>query len=129
MSAGPSIADLLEQSHRDLAATDARVYRRVATHLERSASALQALEDNQPEAPRPGTLLPGRGSFQQQPVATLKRLCKEHGIQGYSKLRKAALARALERHGVKPPPPPLERFTKKELIALVRQLMAGGEGA
>ena len=130
MSTGPSIADLLEQSHRDLAATDARVYRRVATHLERSASALQALEDNQPVAPpRPGTFLPGRGSFLQQPVATLKRLCKEHGIQGYSKLRKAALAKELERHGVEPPPPPLERFTKKELIALVRQLMAGGEGA
>lgn len=129
MSTGPSIADLLEQSHRDLAATDARVYRRVATHLERSASALQALEDNQPEAPRPRTLLPGRGSFLQQPVATLKRLCKEHGIQGYSKLRKAALATELERHGVAPPPPPLESFTKKELIALVRQLMAGVEGA
>lgn len=129
MSAGPSIADLLEQSHRGLAATDARVYRRVATHLERSASALQALEDNQPEAPRPGTLLLGRGSFLQQPVATLKRLCKEHGIQGYSKLRKDALARELERHGVPPPPPPLESFTKKELIALVRRLMAEGEGA
>lgn len=129
MSAGPSIADLLEQSHRDLAATDARVYRRVATHLERSASALKALEEEQPEAPCPGKLLLGRGSFLQQPVATLKRLCKEHGIQGYSKLRKAALARELERRGVAPPAPPLESFTKKELIALVRRLMAEGEGA
>jgi hypothetical protein len=33
------------------------------------------------------------------------------------------LAQALERHGVAPPPPPLESFTKKELIALVKQLM------
>jgi hypothetical protein len=34
------------------------------------------------------------------------------------------LAQVLERHGVTPPsPPPLESFTKKELIALVRQLL------
>jgi len=29
-------------------------------------------------------------------------------------------------HGVTPPPPPLESFSKKELIAMVRQLL--GEG-
>jgi hypothetical protein len=34
------------------------------------------------------------------------------------------LAKVLEDHGVTPPPPPLESFSKKELIALVRQLLA-----
>jgi hypothetical protein len=33
------------------------------------------------------------------------------------------LAKVLEDHGVTPPPPPLESFTKKELVALVRQLL------
>jgi hypothetical protein len=126
MSAGPSIADLLEQTNRALAGTDARVYRRVADHLQRSGSALQALQDGQPDGPQaPGALM-GKGSFQQQTVASLRRLCREHGIKGTSKLQKAALAKVLEDHGVTAPPPPLERLTKQELIALVRQLLECG---
>jgi hypothetical protein len=126
MSAVPSIADLLEQTNRELAGTDARVYRRVADHLQRSSAALQDLQDPQPVGTQASKALLGRGSFLQQPAASLKRLCKEHGIKGYSKLPKAALAQLLEGHGVTPPAPPLESFTKKELIALVRQLL--GEG-
>ena len=123
MSAGPSIADLLEQSHRELAGTDARVYRRVADHLQRSSAALHDLQDPQPGGTQARKVLLGKGSFLQQSAASLKRLCKEHGIKGYSKFQKASLAELLERHGVTPPPPPLESFTKKELIALVRQLL------
>jgi hypothetical protein len=126
MNAGPSIADLLEQTNRELAGTDARVYRRVADHLQRTGSALAALQDAQPEpggTQAPQALL-GKGSFQKLTVASLKRLCREHGIKGTSKLQKAALAKVLEDHGVTPPPPPLDSFSKKELIALVRQLLA-----
>ena len=65
----------------------------------------------------------GKGSFLQQSVATLKALCKQHGIQGYSKLKKADLAKVLEQHGLEPPPRPLESFSKKELIGLVKQLL------
>jgi hypothetical protein len=126
MSAAPSIADLLEQTHRELAATDARVYRRVADHLQRSGSALQDLQDYQSAGTQAPKALLGKGSFLKQSVASLKRLCREHGIKGASKLQKAALAKVLEEHGVTPPPPPLESFTKKELIALVKQLL--GEG-
>ena len=126
MSAGPSIADLLEQSHRELAGTDARVYRRVADHLQRSSAALYDLQDPQATRTQDPKALLGNGSFLQQSAASLKRLCKAHGIKGYSKLQKAALAQLLERHGVTPPPPPLESFSKKELIALVRKLL--GEG-
>jgi hypothetical protein len=126
MSAGPSIADLLEQTNRQLAGTDARVYRRVADHLQRSGSALQVLQDAQPGGTQAPKALLGKGSFLKQSVASLKRLCREHGIKGTSKLQKAALAKVLEDHGVTPPPPPLESFTKKELIALVKQLL--GEG-
>lgn len=126
MSAGPSIADLLEQTNRQLAGTDARVYRRVADNLQRSGSALQALQDAQPGGTQAPKALLGKGSFLKQSVASLKRLCRENGIKGTSKLQKAALAKVLEEHGVSPPPPPLESFTKKELIALVKQLL--GEG-
>jgi hypothetical protein len=124
MSAGPSIADLLEQTNRELAGTDARVYRRVADHLQRSGSALEALQDGQPGGTQAPQALLGKGSFQKLTVASLKRLCREHGITGTSKLKKAALAKVLEDQGVTPPPPPLESFSKKELIALVRQLLA-----
>jgi histone H3/H4 len=123
MNAGPSIADLLEQTNRELAGTDARVYRRVADHLQRSASALEALQDAQPGGTQAPQALLGKGSFQKLTVASLKRLCREHGIKGTSKLQKAALAKVLEDHGVTPPPPPLESFSKKELIALLRQLL------
>lgn len=119
----PSIADLLEATSRELAGTDARVYRRVETHLQRTA---QAIEELNSSASAPGAnplALLGRGSFQQQSVATLKGLCKQHGIKGFSKFKKAELASVLEQHGVEPPPRPLESFSKKELIALVRQLL------
>jgi hypothetical protein len=123
MSTGPSIADLLEQTNRELAGTDARVYRRVADHLQRSAAALQALQEAQQGGTQPPQALLGKGSFLKQSVVSLKRLCREHGIKGTSKLQKAALAKVLEAHGVTPPPPPLESFTKKELIVLVRKLL------
>ena len=120
------ITELLEHSHRELADTDARVCRRVADHLQRSSAALHDLQDHQSAGTQDPKALLGKGNFLQQSAASLKRLCKAHGIKGYSKLQKAALAQLLERHGVTPPTPPLESFSKKELIALVRQLL--GEG-
>jgi hypothetical protein len=123
MSRSPSIADLLEQTNRELAGTDARLYRRVGEHLQRSGAALQNLTDHEAAGSPASKALLGKGSFLKQSMASLKRLCKEHGIKGYSKLQKDALAKVLEHHGVSPPPPPLESFTKKELIALVRQLL------
>jgi len=118
-----SVADLLEATSRELAGTDARVYRRLGTHLQRTA---QAIEELNGAARPPGSqalALLGRGSFQQQSVATLKGLCKQHGIKGFSKYKKADLARVLEQHGVEPPPRPLESFSKTELLGLVRQLI------
>jgi hypothetical protein len=119
----PSIADLLEQTNRELAGTDARVYRRVGEHLQRSGAALQSLQNAETTESAATKALLGQGSFLKQSVASLKRLCKENGIKGYTKLQKNALAKLLEQHGVTPPPPPLESFTKQELITLVRQLL------
>ena len=128
-SASPSIADLLEATSRELAGTDARVYRRVDTHLKRTAQAIEELSSTAREAGGSALALLGRGSFQQQSVATLKGLCKQHGIKGFSKYMKADLAQVLEQHGVEPPPRPLESFSKKELIELVRELLAAQQGA
>ena len=123
--ATPSIADLLEATSRELAGTDARVYRRVGEHLQRTAQAIEELQSPSPQATTSPLALLGRGSFQQQTVATLKGLCKQHRIPGYSKLKKADLARVLEQHGVEPPPRPLESFSKRELVGLVRELLTG----
>jgi hypothetical protein len=120
----PSIADLLEQTNRRLAGTDARVYRRVGEHLQRAGAALQSLQDAEKSESAATKALLGQGSFLQQSLANLRRLCKDDGIKGYSRLQKKALAKILELHGVTPPPPPLENFTKKQLLALVRQLLA-----
>jgi len=124
-SASPSIADLLEATSRELAGTDARVYRRVDTHLKRTAQAIDELHSPASPPRGNGLALLGQGSFQQQSVATLKGLCKQHGIKGFSKYKKADLARVLQQHGVEPPPRPLESFSKKELIELVQQLLRG----
>jgi hypothetical protein len=126
-SASPSIADLLEATARELAGTDARVYRRVDTHLKRTAQAIEELKGPATAPNGQALALLGRGSFQQQSVATLKGLCKQHGIRGFSKYKKVDLTRVLEQHGVEPPPRPLESFSKKELIGLVRQLMDGNQ--
>ena len=123
-SASPSVADLLEATTRELAGTDARVYRRVGTHLQRTAQAIEELNSPASAPGGHGLALLGRGSFQQQSVATLKGLCKQHGIKGFSKYKKADLAKVLQQHGVEPPPRPLESFSKSELVSLVKQLMA-----
>lgn len=124
-NASPSIADLLEATSRELAGTDARVYRRVGEHLQRTARAIDDLNAPHAESGQPALALLGRGSFLQQSVGTLRALCKQNGITGYSKLKKADLARVLEQHGLEPPPRPLESFSKKELIGLVQQLLKG----
>ena len=115
------IAEALRANLRSLAESDARSLRELDQEL-RNATAPATATPQLTGRERMAALL-GNGSFQQQTVTTLRRLCKENGISGTSKLRKAELAATLNQHGVEPPPRPLESFTKKELIALVRQLI------
>jgi hypothetical protein len=124
--ATPSIADLPEATSRELAGTDARVYRRVGEeHLQPTAQAIGELRSPPAQTATSPLGLLGRGSFQQQTGATLKGLCKQRQIPGYSKLKKADLAEVLEQHGLEPPPRPLESFSKRELVGLVRELLTG----
>ena len=115
------IAEALRANLKAVAASDARSLRELDQAL-RASTAPAASTHKLTGRERLAALL-GRGSFQQQTVPTLKRLCKENGISGYSKLRKAELAARLTAEGVSPPPRTLDSFTKKELIALVRQLI------
>ena len=115
------IAEALRANLQAIAQSDARSLRELDQEL-RAATAPAASAPQLTGRERMAALL-GHGSFQQQTVTTLKRLCRENGISGYSKLRKAELAKELERHGVVPPPRPLESLKKAELVALVRRLL------
>ena len=118
------IAEALRGNLRSLAESDARSLRELDQELNALRTSQPPSQPALPKRPDVKALL-GGGTFQQQTVATLKRLCKENGIKGFSKLRKAELAARLSAEGVSPPPRTLESFTKKELIALVRQLLEG----
>ena len=120
------IAEALRANLKAVADSDARALRDLDLELKKASAQSGA---SQPEA-LPGQVsikgLLGKGSFRAQTVSTLKRLCKQHGITGVSKLRKAELAARLEKEGVTPPQRPLESFTKKELVSMLRTLI--GEG-
>ena len=67
-------------------------------------------------------------SLEQQPIKVLQNLCKEHGLksspqQGQS-AKKAELCQKLTQAGILPPPQPLDRLKKSELIQLIREMEA-----
>ena len=117
------IAEALRANLQAVAQSDARALRELDQELKAATAAIGA--------PAPAALsgradvkaLLGQGSFQQQTVKTLKQLCRQHQIRGFSKLKKTELCKVLTEQGITPPPRPLERFSKPELIALVRQLL------
>ena len=117
------IAEALRANLQTIAQSDARSLRELDQELFNAKAAVRSTPQLQGQQQLKALL--GQGSFQQQTVTTLRRLCKENGISGTSKLRKAELAARLTAEGVSPPPRPLESFTKKELIALVKQLLEG----
>ena len=116
------IAEALRSNLRSLAESDARNLRDLDQELRALRDTHPSERQVLPQRPAVKALL-GGGTFQQQTVAALKRICKENGIKGVSKLRKAELAARLTAEGVSPPPRPIESFSKKELITLVKQLL------
>lgn len=116
------LADALRYHLHHLAQSDARSLRAINQELQVAVS---------PEGHGPSALasskqqlaLLGPGSFQRQTVQSLWQICKANGIKGVSKLKKAELCKTLEREGIQAPPPPLESFSKKELIAMLKTLL------
>ena len=116
------LAEALRANLKSVAASDARALRELDQELRAATSGVVPSEAHltgQVDA----TALLGKGSFKQQTVTTLRRICKENGIKGFSKLKKADLCQTLETQGIQAPPPPLESFSKKELVAMLKTLL------
>ena len=116
------IADALRATLKTVAESDARALRDLDQELRRVSDAEQPTSASLPGQVDAKALL-GEGSFHQQTVASLKRICKTNGIKGYSKLKKAELCQALEAKGVQAPPPPLKSFSKKQLVAMLKTVL------
>ena len=116
------LAEALRANLKSVAASDARALREIDQELKAATSGVVRAEA-QLKGQVDAKALLGNGSFKQQTVTTLKRLCKENGIKGVSKLKKADLCQALEAQGIQAPPPPLESFSKKELVAMLKTLL------
>ena len=116
------LAEALRANLKSVAESDARALREMDQELKAATSGVVPSEAQLSGQVDAKALL-GKGSFQQQTVQTLRRLCKENGIKGFSKLKKAELCKTLEAQGIQAPPPPLESFSKKELVAMLKTFL------
>jgi type I site-specific restriction endonuclease len=121
-----SIADLFLTASRELASSDARLYRSLDKHLKRTRELLsseaeqldttQILKDSHRD-------LIGASSYERQTRSSLQDLCKVHGITGYSRMTKKAMIESLISKGIDKPRIPLEALSKAELIAALRDVL------
>lgn len=124
-----SLADLFLQASQELARSDARLYRSVDRHLCRTREILRQAESEADghvparETPAERQLF-GAPSFERQSRKSLMLLCKQHGVRGYSSLRKAAMIQRLQEAGVPTPPMPMEALSKRELLALLSDVLS-----
>ena len=116
------LAEALRANLKSVAASDARALREIDQELRAATSGVVPSEAQLTGQVDAKALL-GKGSFKQQTVRTLRRICKENGIKGFTKLKKADLCQTLEAQGIQAPPPPLESFSKKELVAMLKTLL------
>ena len=116
------LAEALRANLKSVAESDARALREMDQELKAATSGVVPSEAQLSGQVDAKALL-GKGSFKQQTVKTLRRLCKENGIKGFSKLKKAELCKTLEAQGIQAPPPPLESFSKKELVAMLKPFL------
>ena len=116
------LAEALRANLKSVAESDARALREMGQELRAATSGVVPSEAHLTGQVDAKALL-GKGSFKQQTVTTLRRICKENGIKGFSKLKKADLCQTLEAQGIQAPPPPLESFSKKELVAMLKTLL------
>ena len=114
------IAEALRANLQKVAQSDARSLRALEEGLENIRAADTGSEKLLPESVK---ALIGPGTFDKQTNKTLQSLCKENGVKGFSKLKKAGLITALKKKGVEPPTRPINSLSKKELVDLVNLLM------
>ena len=116
------LAEALRANLKSVAASDARALREIDQELKAATFGVVPAEAHLTGQVDAKKLL-GKGSFKEQTVTTLRRICKENGIKGFSKLKKADLCQTLEAQGIQAPPPPLESFSKKKLVAMLKSLL------
>ncbi len=116
------LAEALRANLKSVAASDARALREIDQELKAATSGVVPAEAQLTGQVDAKALL-GKGSFKQQTVRTLRRICKENGIKGFTKLKKADLCQTLEAQGIQAPPPPLESFSKKELVEMLKTFL------
>ena len=114
------IAEALKANLKEIAQSDARALREIDNELRKASAPIHPNDALNGRGQL--DLLLGRVSFEKQTVSTLKKLCRENKIKGYSKLKKPELCKELKKNGIDPPPPPLESFSKKALIQIIKQL-------
>ena len=114
------IAEALRANLREIVESDARSLRETDQELKAARQAVGAPQLKQVESVK---ALLGQGTFMQQTKPVLQKLCKKHGIKGFWNLNKPQLAALLKKNGVEAPPRPIESLLKKELVALVKQLL------
>ena len=78
------LAEALRANLKSVAESDARALREIDQELKAATSGVVPAEAQLIGQVDAKALL-GKGSFKQQTVTTLKRLCKENGIKGFSK--------------------------------------------
>jgi hypothetical protein len=119
-----SLADLFVVANRELAQSDARIYRSVDRHLKRVREILDSAEDPGFTPSAEARLLQPNSigvepSFHRQTRGSLREICRKHGVTGFSRMTKDQMIAELAVRGVQAPPVPLEALTKKELIQLL----------
>lgn len=121
-----SIADLFLAASRELASSDARLYRSLDRHLKNTRELL-AQEDELSDSVLRQTIhtrtLAGAHSYERQTRLSLRELCREHGIPGYSRMTKKLMIERLIAKGVDAPRIPLEALSKAELIEALRDVI------
>lgn len=121
----PSIASLFQAACRELAQSDAKIYRSVGQHIARTKEILNQAEavNNSPKLAESLSqiVVEMAPTYDRQTRKSLELVCKEHGITGYSRLSKSKMVALLQANEIPPPPVPMEALTKAELITFLRQ--------
>jgi hypothetical protein len=123
-NATSSIADLFLEASRELAQSDARIYRSVGRHLAKTRALLEREErslDQERLFDDPDTPVVCPPSYERQTRQSLESLCRLHGIRGYSRMSKVSMIESLKALGIPAPDVPLQALSKRELIALLQQ--------
>ena len=123
-----SIADLFLQANRELAKSDARIYRAVDRHLVASRELLKQEELRQDctiALNEPYLRFALAYGYERQTRRSLEDLCRQHSIRGFSRMSKEQMISHLQEKGIPEPPIPLDAYTKSELIRFLHDILEG----